>query len=1067
MDGVLDFITDSLVPSSPLSSQRPHFTRIVGDTPVKDPPLTPLENKLKDIIVSIYNDTPSSPLLPLKEKRFNDIESTDGDSSSLIASTPPPPLTRPRLTIPKHLTSSLKNLSVDRAMSGDLLDPPIFSADDSPLSEPVKDIPFTPSPYPTGDRTNKDTPGDTFHGLVSKDAFFSANDVPQSGNRSSPLPSTNSPLSAAFSMPSRAPKFPGHPQRITDPPTTPPPVRRTSSLPSGEEHIEVPVGISDSKDQVAKSRPRIPEHVMVAGLTSSLPTNNGSSDQDESDGILPVVDDDIEKLVDETDITSKTTVASGDVFSIQPIALAKPLVKEGKDADDGSRKSLELTTLPSLLAPVKHPVKSTANSSSNTDGKPPHVNTGNPSKVIETCNTRVEDSLETGSYKPTKRVMPVLLPSLPQPLLLSSDINSSDLEKQVRQLMKQKANLEGQLQSVIGEYQDTLTDRALLSSKLSKAESELKTVRDELTKKQKPVTSGDGEDEEGNDLMVEIDRLESALRKKRQELAVLTKDRTGLNKRLETVRNELACSNENFDRKSAEVKNMAAANAQLRDELEEKSETVQTLNGRMANLQASLESTESSKTWLHDQLQEAIQSKLKMQDDLRSYRSTSISQAMKLDQLEQENVLLKQQMHQLQSSVLKDKANLVSELEAIEADVVSKESLYNDMESSQHHLEQILKLKNDQLEKLGDEVAGQRAKIEDLEHANTEDAGSIRLLSAQVEKLEDEKKRFNNALEKEKLANATNTQDLQDTKRAKNSLQLRLQQAEADLIGKEGTIQRLKDANEIVNQELEGANAGKDSVENELAATQQELVETASKLRSAELNVKRVSDDLFPLKAKLRNSEATLNSLKSELQRKEEESQGKDAKLALLEDQSSDIVHRFQSLKSQVDSVADQSGAEMSGKDKTIDRLTEELEENKLECDQLKDALNQVQTEHARLQGELESMIETSPKMDEIKRVLQEKNALEGQLGAERISHQQEGLKYQAKIARLQTDLNDTKRANKQRMKELEKEVDSLQEVIDTLKSELDHASRNVSKNKCNTQMYIYFNYCIFYYIDA
>ena len=1062
MDGVFDFITDSLVPSSPSSSQRPHFLRIVGDTPVKDPPLTPLENKLKDIIVSIYNDTPPSPLLPLKEKRFDDIESIDSDSSSLNASgTPPPHLTKPRLTIPKHLTSSLKNLSFDQAMSGDLLDPPIFSADDSPLSEPVKDIPFNPSPYPMGGGA-KDTPGDTFHGLTLKDSFFSANDVPQSGNKSSPLPSTNSPLSAAFSMPSSVPKFPGHPQRVTDPSTTPP-LLHTSSLPSGAEPIGVPVRIPDSKDQVTKSRPRIPGHVMVAGLMSSAPTDNGSSDRDESDGVLPVVDGDTEKLVDKSGIASKTGItgiASGGISAVEPIALMKPPIKEGRDVDGGSRKSLEVTTPPSLLVPVKHPVKSTANRSSNTNGKPPHVNTGNPLKVIETCDTRVEDSLETGSNKPTKQVIPVLLPSLPQPLLLSSDSNSSDLEKQVRQLMKQKANLEGQLQSVIGEYQDTLTDRALLSSKLSKAESELKTVREELSREQKPVASGGGEEEEGSDLMVEIDRLESALRKKRQELAVLTKERTGLNKRLETVRNELACSNENIERKSAEVRNMAATNAQLKDELEEKSETIHTLNGRMSNLQASLESTESSKTWLHDQLQEAIQSKLKMQDDLRGYRSTSISQAVKLDQLDQENMLLKQQIHQLQSSVLKDKANLVSDLEAIEADVVSKESLYNDMESRQRRLEQILKLKNDQLEKLGDEVAGQRAKIEDLEHANTEDAASIRLLSAQVEKLEDEKKRVNSVLEKEKLANATNTQDLQDTKRAKTSLQLRLQQAEADLIGKEGTIQRLKDANEIVKQELEGVNAGKESVENDLAATQQDLVETASKLRSAELNVKLASDDLLPLKAKLRNSEAALNSMKSQLQRKEEESQEKDTKLALLEDQSSDIVHRFQSLKSQVDSVADQSGAEMSVKDKSIDRLTEELEENKLERDQLKDALSQVQTEHARLQGELESVIATSPKMDEIKRILQEKNVLEGQLGAERISHQQEGLKYQAKIARLQTDLHDTKRENKQRMNELEKEVDSLQEVIDMLKSELDHASRKVSKNKHNS--FVYLSCCIF-----
>jgi peptidoglycan hydrolase CwlO-like protein len=57
----------------------------------------------------------------------------------------------------------------------------------------------------------------------------------------------------------------------------------------------------------------------------------------------------------------------------------------------------------------------------------------------------------------------------------------NELTKQLQQVLQEKANLEGQLESIIEECQSTLKERASLQSKLTKAEVDLQSFQDETT----------------------------------------------------------------------------------------------------------------------------------------------------------------------------------------------------------------------------------------------------------------------------------------------------------------------------------------------------------------------------------------------------------------------------------------------------------------------------------------------------------------------------------------------------------------------------------------------------------
>ena len=638
-----------------------------------------------------------------------------------------------------------------------------------------------------------------------------------------------------------------------------------------------------------------------------------------------------------------------------------------------------------------------------------------------------------------------LLSSMP-PLQIPSCNDSSDsLKERIYQLMKEKANLEGQLESVVKECQETLKNRTEMQSKLIKAETELVTARDQIKSNKKQPMTKDG-DEEGSELLVEMGRLESALRKKRQEMALMTRELKQIKKHTEDMSNELVDSKENTEKKNAELRELSSVNTQLKEQIDESTETIAELSNDTANLKASLDSMESAKTWLHRQLQDEIQSKLSLQEKLRELRTGSVSQTVRTDQLERENSLLNQQIDELRNKVLKDKANLVNELEAIEADVLSKESSYVEMETTKKQMEEMLELRNNQLEEMGDEMAELKARVAEIESMTSDNNRSTELLATQLKRLEDDNKTLNNALQHERQVVENKDRKLNELKKAKTSFQQRLQQAETGQISKEGELQGLKDINEMTRQELDGVKMAREYAETELVNTQKSLAEMEVALEEAEMKLKQNSNELQSARNKLQNNEKVLNAMKSQLSNKENELDQKSSELILLEDQSSELVDQFRSLQSQFHSIADESGLGTVEKDRVINHLANEKEQRdkefvtmKNECERLKESVKELEMKNARLSGELESVIATSPKIDEIKKILEDKNALESQLGAERISHQQEAIKCQAKIARLQTDLSDDKKDSKRKIKELQAAVDSLQRDIDMKNSQTDH----------------------------
>ena len=622
---------------------------------------------------------------------------------------------------------------------------------------------------------------------------------------------------------------------------------------------------------------------------------------------------------------------------------------------------------------------------------------------------------------------------------LGDDI--STLKAQVNKLMQEKANLEGQLESIVYECQSTLKDRAQLQAKLAKAEVELQTVQN--TSLSSSLTNKHQAEGDGNDLHTEISRLEISLGKKRRELAGLKRGLEREKEKVEFLNHDLIEARRVNETKEQQLCQLQSDSDHLKQSLDEKVDSIQEYSGRVAALQAGLESAESSRSFLHKQLEEAIESKLKLQEELKAARASSIAHNVKTDQLLKENKLLQDQIDDLQDSILKDKAQLVTDLEAIEADVLTKENSYASMQADKEHLEQIIKLKSQQIDELNKQLANEEATSAGLTSQLDDAIRTEDLLKSQIKKLEKKNEVTNDELQKQKQHLLSKEKDLVEVKQAKQSLQQNLQQAEATLISKEGTLQGLKDTLEIMKHELEAVKDARKNAENELMEAQESLAQADVHADSSAATAKQLLSHNQQLKAKLQQNNNTIAELQLQLENKADELNEREALLHNLQSQSKELHHQFQSLQSQFSAIASENGVG-SDKDKVVEdllRAKDDLERSIADVNamnaQLKQDLQDLEEENAHLKGQLESHVASTPDHEEFKRVLQEKTALAAKIQSECVVHQQELIKSQANVARLESLLREVKSNNKKREKKLQEDIVVGEERIQELQAAL------------------------------
>ena len=661
------------------------------------------------------------------------------------------------------------------------------------------------------------------------------------------------------------------------------------------------------------------------------------------------------------------------------------------------------------------------------------------------------------------------------------------LEEELAKALQEKANLEGQLESVTEECTVMMKDRADLQSKLSRAETELAEISEALEREKRKPSSYETRPtkamlvhapptEDSSKLKDDLAKAKSDLEREKETVAGLKSEIVKEKQNSRKLQNNLEWAKQSLEEQQNSVTDLQEKVKDLQSMVDQKSSELEEAGAKLSSLEASYGALQSTKDWLHGQLENVLEEKKKLQEEWRESKANSVAQSMKAEQLLKENTAFQQKVADLQQGILQDKAKLVNELEAIEADVLSRENLYGSLVAEKAQLEDMVKMKGDMLEKLNSDLARAQVEKEELESKMEDSEMQNDVLTHKIEDLE----RQNEALAKKlKLAGQeldTKSSDVKEMEKARVALQERVKQLDAALISKDGTCQGLTDANEILKYELEAVKQDRDKLEEELDRTKEEVAALEADLKLAN-DSNRGKDTEVKSLAQLREaSSAETQVLKERLAEKERELQEKTSELEALEAQSGELLGQFKMLQDQFQSIAADTGSvqdSVAEKDRVIahlasekDRAEEELAGLKEEVEQLKSKVTQLEHENARLEGEVEAS--SSSHFEEFQKAVQDKAQLQAELNSLKLGQQHELIRAQAKANRLESDLKAVKKEMEKGQKEhqkalrgkeeeirvLEEEKAKLEAALSDWKNRLEHAQREKERlqNNLKTQ---------------
>ena len=661
------------------------------------------------------------------------------------------------------------------------------------------------------------------------------------------------------------------------------------------------------------------------------------------------------------------------------------------------------------------------------------------------------------------------------------------LEEELAKTLQEKANLEGQLESVTEECKVMMKDRADLQSKLARAETELDEVSEALEREKRKPSSSETRptkdmpvhvppSKDSSKFKEDLTKARNDLEREKETVASLKSDITKEKQNSRKLQNNLEWAKQSLEEQQSSVTELQEKVKDLQSVVDQKSSELEEAGAKLSSLEASYGALQGTKDWLHGQLENVLEEKKKLQEEWRESKANSVAQSMKAEQLLKENTTLQQKVADLQQGILQDKAKLVNELEAIEADVLSRENSYGSLVAEKAQLEDMVKMKGDMLEKLNSDLARAQVEREEMETKIEDREMQNDVLTHKIEDLE----RQNEALAKKlKFAGQeldTKSTDVREMEKSRVALQERVKQLDAALISKDGTCQGLTDANEILKYELEAVKQDRDKLEGELDRTKEEVAALEADLKLAN-DSNRGKDTEVKSLAQLREaSSAETQALKERLVEKERELKEKTCELGALEAQSGELLGQFKMLQDQFQSIAADSGSiqdSVAEKDRVIahlasekDRAEEELASLKEEVDQLKSKVTQLEHENARLEGEVEAS--SSSHFDEFQKAVQDKAQLQAELNSLKLGQQHESIRAQAKANKLESDLKAVKKemekgqqehqkalcGKEEEIRMLEEEKSKLEKAISDWKNRLDHAQREKERlqNSVETQ---------------
>uniref|UniRef100_A0A8C5DZW8 Golgin A3 n=1 Tax=Gouania willdenowi TaxID=441366 RepID=A0A8C5DZW8_GOUWI len=400
----------------------------------------------------------------------------------------------------------------------------------------------------------------------------------------------------------------------------------------------------------------------------------------------------------------------------------------------------------------------------------------------------------------------------------SVSLESSEMgHDEMLQVLKEKMRLEGQLESLSSEASQALKEKTELQAQLATVNAQLQARKEEAKISQ----------EQHSVLHSEVDTLRQNCSRLEKAMVELQESLQTKNASLASLGNDLKVAEDQYSRlngKVEEMQNILSSKDNTVQELHQQMGGLQsqihqvqlernTLQSRLKTSQAEIDSLQQVRQWYQQQLAVAQEARVRLQSEMANMQAGQMTQIGVLEHLKLENVTLSHHLTETQHRSIKEKERIAAQLQNIEADMLTQEAAYKQIQDAKtmveddlHHKLEEFEEEKEQLTKLANTASTLERELEQVKITLTQK--DVQLQSLQKEHLELMHKftiTQENLHTKEQSINQLEAQYLE--------LEAQLAELQSESSAKDDSIQYLQNEKIVLEVALQAARVDKNTLD--------------------------------------------------------------------------------------------------------------------------------------------------------------------------------------------------------------------------------------------------------------
>ncbi|CAL4070312.1 unnamed protein product, partial [Meganyctiphanes norvegica] len=629
-------------------------------------------------------------------------------------------------------------------------------------------------------------------------------------------------------------------------------------------------------------------------------------------------------------------------------------------------------------------------------------------------------------------------------------------QKQYFEVLKQRAALEGQLEMIKQELENSVYEKSQVQTKLNQALKDSQSNQAATMKAKEAESSMD------------------------ERLKKMEGDYKILERKIEETKEELQKSHKDQERTEEEFKVLSSKNLQLEEAMEQKVSKEnqltgdnQSLNSRILELQkdvdverqlkikaesnirklnSDLETANKSRVWYQEQLQAAQSARTTLQQELLEIRSQQTSISQERDALDAEVKSLKLEAEEGRARLVREKASLVSHLEALQADMAEREAAVAQIEKERGVDSKLLEERRQKLERDRQRMHNMRLDLSDAERVIEDQRIDLKKKMSLLMRYEAE-------LKKLRTTNAVDTEVLCER-------DVTIQNQKQSIAQMEALLKKTQDEVRSRNSLIASLSEEKMKVETALAAAYAEKKEVDEGIAKFKEDMSKLSSNFYRMKHDIAAKDRQIEALKRESQ---ESKQLKDDLNMKIQEQEAQIINdeEKKNLNTLLETMKEEEKKTLEEKGKVTQELNI-LQQNirmiEIEKKGLSEAVQLREEQIQNLQNSIENYRESMLKKDEELFISHEKysgiekNYIEICKNYETFKNENLALKQETEayieneklIKREMSEMKENVYKERKLKQSLEKKIELIEEKndekIDKLKMEKENLSSHINE---------------------